>query len=167
MHIIESLIASRKRQSVLAINLYFQLSVKRNYLFNIHCLHTVSINECFGVAIIEKAGPRLGDHWLGPGALAGAGQGAGPRGGHGGGGRGSGHSVDLQLLFIQLKHWVNQDLNFHKKHNECFKRKICSPPHQCEKCQLASTLTLNDVHIITVILYNLYSFWTLGAIARS
>ena len=155
MHIIESLIASRKRQSVLAINLYFQLSVKRNYLFNIHCLHTVSINECFGVAIIEKAGPFFGDPWLGPGPRAGAGQWTL---------RGSStasHTAEtLSQSGFELS--TKNTMNVLKA-----KSAVLLSPHHCEKCQLASTLTLNDVHIITVILYNLYSFWTLGAIARS
>ena len=47
MHIIEPLIPSQEKAvSILTINLILHLG-KENYLFNIHSLHAVSVNEGF------------------------------------------------------------------------------------------------------------------------
>lgn len=104
MHIIEPLIPSQEKAvSILTINLILHLG-KENYLFNIHCLHAVSVNEGFGVAIIQPGRcPRLG---LGGGPLANVGhhglrEGEAPA--QAGWGERARHTVKLQLLLIQLK----------------------------------------------------------------
>ena len=102
MHIIEPLIPSQEKAvSILTINLILHLG-KENYLFNIHCLHAVSVNEGFGVAIIQPGlCPRLGlgDHPLVDVGHHGLGEGPGQPSR----GEGALHSVQLQLLLIQLK----------------------------------------------------------------
>lgn len=105
MHIIEPLITSQEKAvSILTINLILHLG-KENYLFNIHCLDAVSVNESLGVAIIEPG------HWLcaplghaghtGHQPRAGLGQGQAP--GEARWGERARHPVQLQLLLVQLK----------------------------------------------------------------
>ena len=103
MHIIEPLIPSQEKAvSILTINLILHLG-KENYLFNIHCLHAVSVNEGFGVAIIQpgRCALTLGRDPLANVGHHGLGEGEAPA--QAGWGEGARHTVQLQLLLIQLK----------------------------------------------------------------
>ena len=104
MHIIEPFITSQEKAvSILTINLILHLG-KENYLFNIHCLDAVSVNQSLGVAIVEPGhglGAPLEAGDTGHAGHHGLGQGQAP--GEARRGERARHPVQLQLLLVQLK----------------------------------------------------------------